>query len=56
VQPGDTTPEVGLDRPSFIMFAPVNGVPKRIGIAYSSALLLDAPAPPGLGGDASAKG
>lgn len=55
VQPGDTVPGVGLDRPSFIMFAPVNGVPQRIGIAYSAALLLEAPEPPGLGGDAAAK-
>jgi len=55
VQPGDTMPEVGLDRPSFIMFAPMNGVSKRIGVAYTAALLLDAPAPAGLGGDAAAK-
>jgi len=55
VQPGDTLPEVPVDRPSFIMFAPVNGVPKRIGVAYTAALLLDAPAPPGLGGDGTAK-
>ena len=55
LQPGDTLPEIGLDRPSFIMFAPVNGVPKRIGIAYSTRLLLDAPAPAGLGGDPAAK-
>lgn len=55
LQPGDTVPEVGLDRPSFIMFATVNGVPQRIGIAYSTALRLEAPAPPGLGGDPSAK-
>ena len=54
-QPGDTLPEVGLDRPSFIMFAPVNGVAKRIAVAYTAALLLDAPAPPGLGGDGTAK-
>ena len=55
VQDGDTLPEAALDRPSFIMFAPMNGVPRRIGIAYSAALLLDTPEPPGLGGDASAK-
>jgi len=55
VQQGDTLPDVGLDRPSFIMFAPVNGVPTRVGVAYSSLLLLDAPAPAGLGGDLAAK-
>jgi len=55
VQPGDTLPDVGIDRPSFIMFAPVNGVPTRVGVAYSSVLLLDAPAPAGLGGDPVAK-
>ena len=54
-QPGDTLPEVALDRPSFIMFAPVNGVPRRIGVAYSTALLLEAAAPAGLGGDPAAK-
>jgi hypothetical protein len=54
-QPGDTVPDVGIDRPSFVMFAPVNGVPKRVGVAYSSALLLDAPAPSGLAGDPAAK-
>lgn len=55
LQPGDTLPDVGLDRPSFIMFAPVNGVPTRIGVAYTAALLLDAPPPAGLGGDGAAK-
>ena len=54
-QPGDTLPDVRLDRPSFIMFSLVNGVPARVGVAYSSALLLDAPAPAGLGGDPAAK-
>ena len=54
VQPGDTAPAVGLERPSFIMFAAVNGVPRRIAIAYSIMVLLDAPAPPGLGGDPTA--
>ena len=54
VGPGDTLPDVALDRPSFVMFAVVNGVPQRVGIAYSALLLLDAPAPPGLGGDLSA--
>ena len=53
-QPGDTLPAVSLDRPSFIMFATVNGVPARVGIAYSTALPLDAPAPPGLGDDPTA--
>jgi len=55
LQPGDTLPEVALDRPSFVMFAPVNGVPRRIGVAYSAALLLEAPAIAGLGGDPAAK-
>jgi len=54
-QPGDTTPEVALDQPAFIMFAPVNGVAQRIAVAYSAALLLDAPEPAGLGGDPGAK-
>ena len=53
-QPGDTLPDVALDRPSFIMFVGVNGVPKRIAVAYSAALLLAAPAPAGLGGDPNA--
>ncbi len=55
IQPGDTLPDVALDRPSFIMFVGVNGVPKRIAVAYSAALLLEAPAPAGLGGDLAAK-
>jgi len=54
-QPGDTTGDVALDRPSFIMFATVNGTIRRIAVAYSSSLPLGVPAPPGLGGDPSAK-
>jgi hypothetical protein len=53
--PRDTGPNVALDPPSFIMFGLVNGVPARIGVAYSTALLLDAPAPAGLGDDPTAK-
>jgi len=52
---GDTLAEVGLERPTFIMFGDVNGVPQRIAVAYSALLLLDAPAPAGLGGDPTAK-
>ena len=33
------------------MFGPVNGVHRRIGLAYSTRLLLDDPSPNGLGGD-----
>jgi hypothetical protein len=52
---GDTLADVGLERPAFIMFGDVNGVPQRIAVAYSALLLLDAPAPPGLAGDPTAK-
>lgn len=51
----DTTASVPLDHPAFLMFGPVNGVYRRIGLAYSTRLLLKEPAPPGLAGDPSAK-
>lgn len=51
----DTTPMVPLERPAFLMFGPVNGVHRRIGLAYSTRLLLDDPSPNGLGGDPAAK-
>jgi hypothetical protein len=51
----DTTPLVPLDRPAFIMFGPVNGEHRRIGLAYSTRLLLADPSPDGLGGDRAAK-
>jgi len=51
----DTTRDVALDRPSFLMFGPVNGELRRIGVAYSTLIPLEDPAPPGLGGDPTAK-
>lgn len=51
----DTTAVVPLDRPAFLMFGPVNGVHRRIGLAYSTRILLEDPAPNGLGGDPAAK-
>jgi hypothetical protein len=51
----DTTAVVPLDRPAFLMFGPVNGVHRRIGLAYSTRLLLADPSPDGLGGDPAAK-
>jgi hypothetical protein len=51
----DTLPDVALNRPTFIMFATVNGVSRRIAVAYSAALRLAAPTPAGLGGDPTAK-
>jgi hypothetical protein len=51
----DTVRNVPLGRPSFLMFGPVNGVHRRIGIAYATQLLLAEPAPDGLGGDPAAK-
>lgn len=55
VQPGDTMPNVPLDRPAFIMFGPVNGVSQRVGVAYSALVPLAEPALQGLGGDPVAK-
>jgi hypothetical protein len=37
------------------MFGPVNGVHRRIGLAYSTRLRLEDPSPNGLGGDPAAK-
>ena len=51
----DTTGVVPLERPAFLMFGPVNGVHRRIGLAYSARLRLEAPPPDGLGGDPAAK-
>ena len=51
----DTTAVVPLDRPAFLMFGPVNGVHRRIGLAYSTRILLADPSPDGLGGDRAAK-
>ena len=51
----DTTAAVPLDRPAFLMFGPVNGVHRRIGLAYSTRLRLEDPSPDGLGGDRAAK-
>ena len=51
----DTTPVVPLARPAFLMFGPVNGVHRRIGLAYSTRLRLEDPSPDGLGGDLAAK-
>jgi hypothetical protein len=51
----NTTGVVPLDRPAFLMFGPVNGVQRRIGVAYSTRLLLEEPPPDGLGGDPAAK-
>ena len=51
----DTLPDVSLERPSFIMFGPVNGGLRRVGVAYSALIALEAPAPNGLGGDPTAK-
>ncbi len=51
----DTTANVPLERPAFLMFGPVNGVHRRIGLAYSTRLLLKEPSPDGLSGDPTAK-
>ena len=51
----DTTRVVPLERPAFLMFGPVNGVHRRIGVAYSARLRLEVPSPDGLGGDPAAK-
>jgi hypothetical protein len=50
----DTLPDVSLGRPAFVMFSPVNGVIKRVGIAYSARLLPGTTTPGGLAGDRSA--
>lgn len=49
----DTIADIPLARPQFVMFSPVNGVLKRVGVAYAARLRLDEPAPASLGGDAS---
>ena len=51
----DTTAVVPLERPAFLMFGPVNGVHRRIGLAYSTRLRLEEPPPHGLGGDPAAR-
>src|SRR5687768_17079953 len=51
----DTMRMVPLDRPAFLMFGPVNGVHRRIGLAYSARLRLEDSPPDGLGGDPAAK-
>lgn len=51
----DTTAVVPLERPAFLMFGPVNGVHRRIGLAYSTRIRLEDPSPKGLGGDPAAK-
>ncbi|HJR51891.1 MAG TPA: hypothetical protein VJ794_12335 [Gemmatimonadales bacterium] len=51
----DTTAAVPLERPAFLMFGPVNGAHRRIGLAYSTRLLLKEPSPDGLSGDPTAK-
>lgn len=51
----DTLPDVPMERPSFVMFSPVGGVLRRVGVAYAARLGLEEPAPPGLGGDPSAE-
>lgn len=51
----DTLSDVSLERPRFIMFGLVKGEYRRLGIAYSTLIRLEAPAPNGLGGDPTAK-
>jgi hypothetical protein len=51
----DTSRVVPLERPAFLMFGPVNGAHRRIGLAYSARLRLEVPSPDGLGGDPAAK-
>ena len=51
----DSTPIVPLERPAFLMFGPVNGVHRRIGLAYTTRLRLEEPSPEGPGGDPAAK-
>lgn len=50
----DTLPAVALSRPTFVMYALVNGAPQRIAVAYSASLRLDESKPAGLGGDPAA--
>ena len=50
----DTLPNVPLGTPAFVMFSPVNGVIKRVGIAYSARLLPGTATPVGLASDRSA--
>lgn len=44
-----------MERPAFLMFGPVNGEHRRIGVAYAVRVRLEQPAPDGLGGDRAAK-
>ena len=53
-QRADTLPDVPLATPAFVMFAPVNGTLRRIAVAYSARLLIEAATPTALAGDSSA--
>lgn len=50
----DTTGTVALAEPAHILFGPINGQLRRLGIAYATRPRPETPVPQGLGGDSTA--